>query len=514
MHRKKWLLSLITMMVLTMLLAACSGGNNSKSDSSSANQVSNNSGGTAEEQEPTYHAVMAIPMFQAEPQDFQMVEDEINRLMKEKINATVDIVPISIGNWMQQMNLMLSSGEKLDLLFTSSNMGYSSQAVTGKLAPLNDLLDGPGKAIKENVGEKYINATKIEGESYGVPTIRDLAANYEYVMRKDLVDKYNIDLESIRTFEDIEKVLEIIKTNEPDIVPIVPGATGSSGMLVGYNAWDSLGDGFGVLMDPDTLIVSNLYESEEYRELVNMMHDWYKKGYILRDAATNQIVANQLVKAGKAFSYLGNGKPGFVEQESRAAGMEMVSVEIRGPFAATSNVTGLMWSIAQQSENKEKAMEILSLFYSDKEIIDLINWGIEGVHYVKVGDNMIDFAEGLDASTSGYLPNWDWLTGNAYLTYVFKGGDPEVWEKTKEFNESAKTSKALGFTFNADPVKTEYTAVTNVVDQYKVGLESGTLDPEKILPEFNQKLKAAGLDKIIEEKQRQLDEWAKQNNVN
>jgi putative aldouronate transport system substrate-binding protein len=158
-------------------------------------------------------------------------------------------------------------------------------------------------------------------------------------------------------------------------------------------------------------------------------------------------------------------------------------------------------------------MEILSLFYSDKEIIDLINWGIEGVHYVKIGDNLIDFAEGLDASNTGYMPNWDWLTGNAYLTYVFKGGDHEVWEKTKVFNETAKASKALGFTFNADPVKTEYTAVTNVIDQYKVGLESGTLDPEKTLPEFIQKLKAAGIDKIIEEKQRQLDEWAQQNNV-
>ena len=518
MNRKKWLSSLVMLLTLALMLAACSGGgSNGQSGNSSGGQSGNadqtTGSSSSGEKEDTYHAVMAIPMFQAEPKDFQMVEDEINRIMKEKINATVDIMPIPIGNWMQQMNLMLSSGEKLDLLFTSSSMGYSSQAATGKLAPLNDLLAGPGKVIVENVGEKYINATKIAGESYGVPTIRDLAANYEYVMRKDLVDKYNIDLTSIRTFDDIERVLEIIKTNEPDIVPIAPGAAGNGGMLVGYNAWDSLGDGFGVLMDPDSLVVSNLYESEEYREIVTRMHDWYKKGYILRDAATNQIVANQLVKAGKVFSYLGNGKPGFAEQESRAAGMELVTVEIRGPFAATTNVTGLMWSIAQQSENKEKAMEILSLFYSDKEIIDLINWGIEGVHYVRIGDNLIDFAEGLDASTTGYMPNWDWLTGNAYLTYVFKGGDPEVWEKTKVFNESAKASKALGFTFNADPVKTEYTAVTNVVDQYKVGLESGTLDPEKTLPEFIQKLKAAGIDKIIEEKQRQLDEWAQQNNV-
>jgi putative aldouronate transport system substrate-binding protein len=59
-----------------------------------------------------------------------------------------------------------------------------------------------------------------------------------------------------------------------------------------------------------------------------------------------------------------------------------------------------------------------------------------------------------------------------------------------------------------DPVKTELAAATNVINQYKVGLESGTLDPA-LTAEFNAKLKTAGLDKIIAEKQKQIDAWAK-----
>jgi putative aldouronate transport system substrate-binding protein len=50
-----------------------------------------------------------------------------------------------------------------------------------------------------------------------------------------------------------------------------------------------------------------------------------------------------------------------------------------------------------------------------------------------------------------------------------------------------------------------------VKDQYKVGLETGTLDPDKYLPEFISKLKASGIEKIIAEKHKQLDEWAKSN---
>ncbi len=56
-------------------------------------------------------------------------------------------------------------------------------------------------------------------------------------------------------------------------------------------------------------------------------------------------------------------------------------------------------------------------------------------------------------------------------------------------------------------MKTEIAAATNVLNQFKLGLESGTLDPAKSLPEFNEKLKAAVLDKIIAEKQKHNGEW-------
>jgi len=36
---------------------------------------------------------------------------------------------------------------------------------------------------------------------------------------------------------------------------------------------------------------------------------------------------------------------------------------------------------------------------------------------------------------------------------------------------------------------------------------TGTVNPEEFLPKANQKLKAAGLDKIIAEAQSQIDAW-------
>jgi putative aldouronate transport system substrate-binding protein len=40
----------------------------------------------------------------------------------------------------------------------------------------------------------------------------------------------------------------------------------------------------------------------------------------------------------------------------------------------------------------------------------------------------------------------------------------------------------------------------------------GVLDPETVIPQADAELKAAGMDKVIAEKQRQLDELLVQNN--
>ena len=46
------------------------------------------------------------------------------------------------------------------------------------------------------------------------------------------------------------------------------------------------------------------------------------------------------------------------------------------------------------------------------------------------------------------------------------------------------------------------------IEQYRLPLENGVIDPDENLPKFRQALKDAGIDTVIAEKQRQLDEWA------
>ncbi|WP_248930061.1 ABC transporter substrate-binding protein [Paenibacillus hamazuiensis] len=479
------------------LLAACGSGSDTGKGAEPAKG--------AKEEKP-YEISMAFMTF-SNLKDVGLVQDEISKITKEKINATVKLVPISISAWNQQVNLMLAANENLDLIVTMASRNYGSQVAKGQLVPLDDLLNKYGQGIKDAVGPELLAATKVGGKIYGIPSMRDLATDFGISMRKDLVDKYKIDLSKVKTWEDLEPIFKTIKDNEPGIVPLVQQNNSQTPALKIYNAqFDLLGDSMGVLADSGSdLKVQNLFETKQYADSLALVRKWYQAGYILKDIANSQETGQNLVKAGKAFSYLTNLKPGYEQQDAAQTGKEMAVIRLTKPYMNSYNVTSFMMSIAKNSGNPDKAMQFMNLLYTDKNIANLISNGIEGKHYVKKSDNIIAPVPGV--TESGYLFN-QWEVGNNYLTYIWEGTDPKIWDQMKAFKDSAVKSKALGFTADLEPIKTEVAAVTNVLNQYKVGLETGTLDPS-LLPEFNAKLKAAGLDKIIAEKQKQLDAWLK-----
>ncbi|WP_230986817.1 ABC transporter substrate-binding protein [Cohnella fermenti] len=453
---------------------------------------------------------MAYYIFTGTPKDLDLVQDAVNEHLKEKLNVKLKLIPIAFGEYEQKMNLMLTSNEKLDLVVSSSHFGFDSKVAKGQFQPLDELIEKYGQHITEVVDPDVLDASKVNGERYGVPTMRDQASWLTGLLRTDLIEKYSLDTSNIKQLADLEPLLKTVKDNE-GYAPFIGSARGAL-------MFDALGDVnfIGVLPNYDNdLKVVNAYDLPEYEAVLKMMRKWYQDGLIPKDAATSKDTAQDLAKANRAFAWTWPGKPGIAQQESLKASREVVSFPLNEyPAITTASAQSVMWSIPQQSEHPDKAMQVLDLLYTDKELIDLLNWGIEGKHYVKatdLGDNMIRFPDGVDATNSGYNINVGYFWGNQFISYVFEGDDPKLWEEMDNFNKSALKSKALGFVFDVTPVTTEYAAVSSVVGQYRNALEVGAVDPEVVLPEFRSRLKEAGVDKIIAEKQKQLDAWAQAN---
>ena len=161
-------------------------------------------------------------------------------------------------------------------------------------------------------------------------------------------------------------------------------------------------------------------------------------------------------------------------------------------------------------KGSEAALKFLNLTFTDPDVINLLIYGIKDRDYVLDAEGFMSYPEGQDASSVPYTAQLSCGTlGNFFLMHPMAGTSKEslIWEE--EQNQLAKKSPAMGFTFDSSQVKTEYTAVINVINQYLPGLLCGSVDPEVIIPEFTSKLKEAGLDTIIAAKQSQLDEWLK-----
>jgi putative aldouronate transport system substrate-binding protein len=68
-------------------------------------------------------------------------------------------------------------------------------------------------------------------------------------------------------------------------------------------------------------------------------------------------------------------------------------------------------------------MRFLDLLYADAELVNLLDWGIEGAT-TSGSPERHHPADGAEDGRVGYQPNHGWLFGNQFLSYIFLGDDP------------------------------------------------------------------------------------------
>ena len=250
--------------------------------------------------------------------------------------------------------------------------------------------------------------------------------------------------------------------------------------------------------DDESRKVVNPFEQEDVLNNLRTIRDYFEKGYINQDAATNkQKLKNRLI-------YVGWYCPGAEEIWGNQAGYEVVCRPRYENYYSTTSCIGSLQAVSANSKHPAEAVKFLELLNTDPEIKNLLTYGIEGVHYEKTSDTSIKL---LDAS-SKYTTDY-YTLGNELIMYTVDPQARDLWDQYRAFNDASKPSVLVGFSFNNENVKTEYASVMNITAQYLPQLFTGSAaDVDQTVAEMNQKLYDAGLQKIIEDMQKQIDEWA------
>lgn len=519
----------ITAIILAMTLAAgciCGCGNSETSSVQEGNSTGSDEAESGTEEsvlEDASEIVVAYPMTYA-PQDVQTVEDALNEITMEKINTEVTLMPFELGSYNDQINLMISGGEKLDAMVTFfyGSTEFMSMSSQNQLEPLDDLLQEYGQGILETLPEEYMNTTKINGKTLGVPVYKDNVATIYYAMRTDILEKYDLveQAQNITSVDDMEAILEVVKENEPALVPLYcqkdQGVLTCGCFLTGDFAdvitYDPLyQEQIVTFPEEDPYTAVDVFHSDAYEQAVTKMHDWYEKGYVFKDTATSELTQATSISSDTAFSMVFAAENATMMSTIQDCGYEMTVIPLAYQTVTSQKISQLDWVIPVTSTEPEAAMKFMNLLYTDADVVNLLNYGVEGIHYVKNDNGTISFPEGKDGNSVGYYGNLSFFIGNQYLAYVYDNYDPDTREKSKEINDNAELSPILGFTFDSSAYANEISAITNVVAEYHNSFISGMSDPASELQAFRDKLDASGMQTLVQGVQEQLDAWVAEN---
>lgn len=460
--------------------------------------------------------------------DDSAVMEAVNAYLQEKLNVTLEPIWGTWGDFDTNAVLALQGGDDVDIYFTCSWSAdeYNKFARDGYWVrlddPENNLIEKYASDLWSTLPEVLTNGASINGADgygvYAVPGYKDIATQNCWDVNVPLLEKYGYTVDDIKNtdYYGFGDILKTVKEGEgDDFYPLlVEGAvlermvtnsiiiTGDSGT----------GNFMSYYLDPTDVTkpgsagvnIVNKFGTDEFKKFAEQTREYYLAGYI-DPAMANPNQAND-VRSQKQLSggYLIGTQSyslGYELQASQERGFEVAMVPCTDAYVDTTSSQGAMMAISTASKNPERAMMFLNLLNTDPTLMTMLNYGVEGVTY-ELQDGLVNFTEGRDA----YQP-WTNGVGNVTILTPTVAQGADFWDDFKAYYGAAKEIPLLGYSYNAENCETEMGAVANVVAEYMLPLCTGAVDPDATLPEFLDKLDAAGINTVLDDANAQLQEF-------
>ena len=457
------------------------------------------------------------------------VEDAIN-VHLEEIGAGVryELELLDVGQYLTTIDMNQISGGHVDVYLALGTGVLADQVAANKVSPLTAYKDTWIKNITEVMGgDDLLQATTFNGELYGIPCYKCSVLTYYWLVPTEIAENdLGLEVGDRVTLDDIDGYLKIMHDKYPEYITMAvrPGGDGTYNtlglewVLRGPRNYSISQVMTGVGIIGDDMHVQNLYASEYFRKVCDYAYKWNQAGYIDRDASVQSESATDLVGADRALSYIigyGGCDPRTTDAETDTShNRSMMYVPVDQNLNAP---TGLDWVVSYGCENVEAAVEALSYLYTDPFVMNTILYGVEGRDWVNTGlrddpnDPIITAPEGFNRFTvpyAGFAASG--IMGNEFIDWVYLNPDGTYEDRRAdhlEFMHEAPISPIFGFNLDKQNIQGEVGAIANVEAEYGASLVTGELDPEVYLPEFLEKLEAAGMSAVVDEAQKQLDEW-------
>jgi len=512
----------VSTIMLALATVGCGGTKQTDDKASTATVVSSTTAQTTQQDpnKPDISKKVELQFYMVgdAPKDLQLISDEVNKITDKDLNCTVIFNYTTWTDLPTKYNLLLTSGQNIDLLYSASWLDYAKFAKKGAFKDLTDLMPKYAPDLNKFVTPEYWNGVKVDNKIYMIPNTLKSYAQDGFAYREDLRKKYN--LPEINSIETVEAYLDGVKKNDPS-QPLLNEINAVAVFNSKYKMTTWMGTEYGLMSlydNPSTL--NNYFESPDFVADMTVMKRWSDKGFWSKNILTSKDNGNDVFESGKTAGVLWGENPdrfaaavaktalAYPDRELKYwAYPDAVSLAI--PTAPTNGG----YSIPDASQNPERALMFYQKLVLDKNLNHLTEYGIEGTHYKVSSDGHYEMIG--DSKTNGFpreaMNGWAWRNPDFML---YDKSYDQVDALNKHFDTISKPDIAGAFSFDTFPVASEVAAFNNVKAQYQVPLQVGMIKStdtvESAIKNFLEKAKAAGLDKIQAEYTKQWQAYCTQ----
>lgn len=443
------LISTIAMSALLVsVMAACSGNNGTaNNESGSTNAPKTGSEATAKPDAPK-PALKRLNVWAGE--DYNVYP--VAKLLEENTGYKMQTDMLPQDKWAEKLNLIMSSGEAYDIVTSYSDMAlYSDYAQKGALVDLDPLIEEFGPNIKAALKPESIEALKVNGKLYAIPTTVTYEINSSILIRTDWLEKLGLSMPT--TTDELTNVLTQFKEKDPGgngdrNVPltikgdqsIIDNIVGAFGMP---NAWN----------DVDGQLVPRVLDPS-YKDYVAYTGSLYKNGLIDREFVANKdATAKEKFASGVAGAIVVHWADIPALSESLAKTKPEATFAfvppLKGPngefgFAANAGFDRLSY-IPKSSKHPEEAIKWINASL-EPETFKNMAIGVEGTHY-KVVDGAYEPIQPIFTDERNLANNF--MAGTDETNY------PQYWQA--RVRKNPVMFEAFDFLNNQQPAEAKVT---------------------------------------------------------